>query len=326
MDETLGKRIMHHRKRLHLTQDQLAEKLGVTAQAVSKWENDQSCPDINMLPKLAALFGTSTDALLGHEPVYEAQVVDEDEKQSGWEFQWDNGRGRTVATALCILAVGMLLLCDRILGWNVGFWSICWPCVLLTFGIYRLCRRFNFTSIACTLLGGYFLLKNMNLINWNIDAELILPTLILIFGLCLLVDAAKKPKKPKFYIKKRGTNSKMKQDFDQNGEYFHAAVSFGEARHAITLPRLSDGKVSCSFGELTLDLTGCADFAPDCTIDVGCSFGKLNLLVPRTCRVQCDGGTSFGGIETVGAPDADCTRTIHLTGGVSFGEIEVRYV
>ena len=65
MEQTLGKRIMEHRKALGLTQDQLAEKLGVTAQAVSKWENDQSCPDITMLPKLADIFGITTDALLG---------------------------------------------------------------------------------------------------------------------------------------------------------------------------------------------------------------------------------------------------------------------
>ena len=55
MEQTLGKRIIEHRKALGLTQDQLAEKLGVTAQAVSKWENDQSCPDITMLPKLRNL-------------------------------------------------------------------------------------------------------------------------------------------------------------------------------------------------------------------------------------------------------------------------------
>ena len=65
MEETLGKRIVRHRKGLGLTQDQLAEQLGITAQAVSKWENDQSCPDITTLPRLAAIFGTSTDALLG---------------------------------------------------------------------------------------------------------------------------------------------------------------------------------------------------------------------------------------------------------------------
>ena len=101
MEQTLGKRIVQHRKRLGLTQDQLAEQLGVTAQAVSKWENDQSCPDIAMLPKLSEIFGITTDALLGREapkPVYEAEIVDEDEEKdthkgsSHWEFHWDAGR------------------------------------------------------------------------------------------------------------------------------------------------------------------------------------------------------------------------------------------
>ena len=52
MEHTIGKRIMENRKRFGLTQDALAEQLGVTAQAVSKWENDQSCPDITTLPTL----------------------------------------------------------------------------------------------------------------------------------------------------------------------------------------------------------------------------------------------------------------------------------
>ena len=67
MEETLGKRIVAHRKRLGLTQDQLAEKMGITAQAVSKWENDQSCQDISALPQLADIFGITIDTLLGRE-------------------------------------------------------------------------------------------------------------------------------------------------------------------------------------------------------------------------------------------------------------------
>ena len=49
---------------MKLTQDQLAESLGVTAQAVSKWENDVSCPDISILPQLADILHTTTDYLL----------------------------------------------------------------------------------------------------------------------------------------------------------------------------------------------------------------------------------------------------------------------
>ncbi len=65
--ETLGMRISENRKRLGLTQEEFAEKLGVTAQAVSKWENDISCPDIMLLPQIAGIFGISIDELMGVE-------------------------------------------------------------------------------------------------------------------------------------------------------------------------------------------------------------------------------------------------------------------
>ena len=61
---TLGKRIAALRKEKELKQDTLAEALGVSPQAVRKWENDQTCPDISLLPKLAELLGVSVDELL----------------------------------------------------------------------------------------------------------------------------------------------------------------------------------------------------------------------------------------------------------------------
>ena len=64
MNEIIAK----YRKELGLTQEALAQNLGVTNQAVSKWESGQSCPDIALLPKLADLFGIPIDALFGREP------------------------------------------------------------------------------------------------------------------------------------------------------------------------------------------------------------------------------------------------------------------
>lgn len=64
MNETIGNRIQKFRKEKGLTQEELAEKLGVSAQAVSKWENDASCPDISLLPQLCRILGITTDELL----------------------------------------------------------------------------------------------------------------------------------------------------------------------------------------------------------------------------------------------------------------------
>ena len=61
---TIGKRIAEYRKKKNLKQDELAETLGVSAQAVSKWENDLSCPDISLLPELSRIFGVSIDEIV----------------------------------------------------------------------------------------------------------------------------------------------------------------------------------------------------------------------------------------------------------------------
>ena len=60
--------IVNRRKALGLTQEGLAQKLGVTNQAVSKWESGQSCPDLALLPRIADLFGITIDELFGREP------------------------------------------------------------------------------------------------------------------------------------------------------------------------------------------------------------------------------------------------------------------
>lgn len=64
-----GEVICKRRKELGLTQNQLAQKLNLSFQAVSKWENESAYPDITMLPKLAAALNTTVDALLGYSSV-----------------------------------------------------------------------------------------------------------------------------------------------------------------------------------------------------------------------------------------------------------------
>lgn len=64
MNETIGSRIAKYRKAKGMTQEDLAKEMGVSSQAVSKWETDTSCPDISALPQLCRILNITTDALL----------------------------------------------------------------------------------------------------------------------------------------------------------------------------------------------------------------------------------------------------------------------
>ena len=64
MKKTMGTMIAELRKQQGMTQMELAGKMGVTDKAVSKWERDLSCPDINSLPDLAEILGVSVDELM----------------------------------------------------------------------------------------------------------------------------------------------------------------------------------------------------------------------------------------------------------------------
>ena len=85
MKETLGGMIFRRRKALGLTQRELAERLHLSFQAVSKWESGVSAPDIALLPELARQLQTSVDALLGFAP---EDMTAYDEKYRGEDYYW----------------------------------------------------------------------------------------------------------------------------------------------------------------------------------------------------------------------------------------------
>ena len=338
MEQSLGKTIAANRRRLGLTQEQLAQQLGVTAQAVSKWENDQSCPDITALPRLAEIFSISTDELLGRETdkVHTGEVVTEndgpgihgdfeDKKGDHWTFQWNAGRRHGITFAVFTLFVGALTLLARIYRWDVSFWEILWPCSILAFGVQGLFPKFSAFCLGCTLFGGYSLIRNLGFWPLDIGGELILPIVILVFGVGLLVDALGKPKKHHFHITKNKANQSV-NEFSSGDEDFSIVLSFGEERRNIHLPRLSGGDINVSFGTLTVDLSGCSALAEDCHIDANCSFGELELLVPHRFRVEPDSDTSFSSLEMFGQPDEIPEGIIHLDAAISFGGMEIRYI
>ncbi len=333
MNQTLGKRISTRRKAMGLTQDQLAEKLGVTAQAVSKWENDQSCPDITTLPRLAEIFGISVDTLLGRteqKVVHEATIENapsDDDGFSGWSFTYDNSRRSGIGFGLFILCSGVLWLVSNVLELGVGLWDIAWPSALLTFGIFGLFGRFSFLRLVSAMLGGYFLLNTFRLLpDALLDKNLLWPVFLVVFGAGLLLDAINKPQKPKFSFSHNSKNRKAaRSECDIDGDHFDYSASFGENCYNVNMEVLRYGSVSTSFGDYTIDLSGVRSVTPGCELELSNSFGELTLLVPSRFQLLCDNSTAFGDIDIKGT-GLGTDGTITVDASCNFGKINIRYI
>lgn len=101
--QTLGMMISSLRKAKGMTQLELAEKMGVTDKAVSKWERDLSYPDINTIPKLADLFDTSVDELMQGQT-----VMKENKKNRKSDIADTVLRGLGVAMGIVVVVLSAL--------------------------------------------------------------------------------------------------------------------------------------------------------------------------------------------------------------------------
>ena len=81
MNETFGQRFAKLRKEKGLTQEDIAFKVNISSQAVSKWENNISFPDVSILVQLAEILDVTTDELLGKVNKKEVTVLPKNEKK-----------------------------------------------------------------------------------------------------------------------------------------------------------------------------------------------------------------------------------------------------
>lgn len=335
MEETLGKRIAAWRRRVGMTQDQLAERLGVTAQAVSKWENDQSCPDIATLPRLAEIFSVTTDQLLGvpqKEEVHTGEVVTEkdEDKHSLFEIDLSGSKKDALGLGIWVLLSGALLLLNNHFNQNGGIWESLMIAGLLTIGFMGIRRHF-FISLACILFGTYEGLNNFYVLP-DIGTMGIWAVFLMALGLSILVDALRKPKKRKIRITRDGNpitlngTGFVEGNMELGEESFVCASNFNEKTYRVELPRVKNGSAQTSFSEMKLDLTGVQEFAPGCEIFLSCSFGDMEVTVPRNCKVNIQDKVSFGTVECKGKPDSDAPYSLTADCKVSFGEVTIVYV
>lgn len=92
----LGNSLFHARKKCGLSQEDVAEKLGVSRQTVSKWETDETVPDIRQSKKMAMLYNMSLDELIDFDiDVKEIQdIIDKTKEDVEEKINWTNAWGK----------------------------------------------------------------------------------------------------------------------------------------------------------------------------------------------------------------------------------------
>ena len=122
---TLGERIYTLRTARNLSQEELAERLDVSRQSVSKWETDVSVPELDKLVKLCDLFGVSLDELVRGNPPAAAVPAPGKSKLQQWLEQ------KRVIAALVLLALSFVVRMFGPLGIVLGVYILL-PCAILT--------------------------------------------------------------------------------------------------------------------------------------------------------------------------------------------------
>ena len=206
---------------------------------------------------------------------------------------------------------------------DLSFWTASWSSALLIFGLFGTLRHPSFWKIGCLFFGIYSILNNWNLLPFSGNKGMLFPIIILLFGLSLLLDAIKKPNLPKFRFHGNGT---VKNHCEYTETGFDYKGSFGDHDQQITLPLLKNGRISTSFGDYTVDLSGVSALETNAKLDASVSFGELTILVPRRFTVKQTNTTAFGAFEIVGHPDPEAQGILTIHSSTSFGETTIQYV
>ncbi len=330
--QSMGKRIVQLRKEKGYTQEQLAELCGVSAQAVSKWENDVSCPDISILPQLADILGVSTDELLGVKPI-EPKVVIVDAQNTNKEgdakfsVSWDGGKNAKkdgIWFAVLVIILGAAFLIQRVGNLSFGIWGIVWPAVLIGVGVSWMIKRFSFFSLAVAGVGLYFLLFNLHVTTFILTWSVIWPSLLVLLGLTILYETLVPHKEHWCGVNVKGDH-KTKSEYTEDNGFVHYNCAFSEENRRVSTEDFMGGEVDISFGRSELDLTKVRSIAPNAKLNVDVSFGTFDLIVPKTVRLYLKSDKSFGSIQMNGEPNADAPQTLAVDGDVSFGTMNVYY-
>lgn len=333
---TLGKRIAMLRKNQGWTQEQLGEKVGVSAQAVSKWENDLACPDITTLPILADLFGITTDELLGIKPIEPHVVVldkepeNEEDGKSRFELHLDH-HDRWHSVCVCIMAI---LICVMLIvrsttplfnrdGINV--WNYIWPIAVFSLGL--MCVRKNIIfGIACMVVGIYEFIW----FGWGVPFEIKWYVILLVLAIAYLVRILLEKlgvihSESKSYVTINGKPAHRVSEYSDTDNFLKAELDFGSSSIVYPYDILRGMDVETNFGDHRIDLRNVQTFENNPVLNIEVNFGNVIVLMPENVRLYKDSDTAFAALRVKGEPRTDASQIAYLKGDINFGNLEILY-
>lgn len=332
--ETMGKRIQRLRKERGLTQKQLADAVGVTPQAVSKWETDESCPDVTALPLIAGALGVSTDTLLGASSAATVVLENGTEKKSGkanWAWEWKAGKTVGLIFGVFVILAGVLLLFTIFKSeWftNISFWDILWPSAIIFVGLSGcFSHEFSGFSLGVIAVGVIFLLNNFGVIQGDVWLILLAAVLVIV-GVSIVVRQFVKRRKKlggATVVENGAKGEKLKSDYSDADGVISYNASFGDDCIICRAEKINGGKVNVSFGDFTLDLRDVREFGDGAELEVNASFAEAVVKLPQCVRAELSTNGAFSGKGVEGSPAPDAPYVLRIKAAVSFGNLEIVY-
>lgn len=347
-NSTMGKRIAALRKSCGLTQEQLAEKLGVSAQAVSKWENDVSCPDISLLPLLAATLGITVDELLGVKPIEPHVVIVEKDKSSSKDGDGKKGdrdwtkyvnlSGKSKRSAIfwgilwgiILIGIGAVILLGQLDVITIGtasFWGIMLALLIITAGAGWTINEPSPISVGVALYGIYLLFFNIGVISFELKWSMLWPVGLILIGLTCLQYILLYGRRRR--IKLNGVSHGDKtpsSEFNMDEGSVRWEASFGSETRAFPANECFKGaKIEANFGDYGFDLRDCVSFENNAVLDLEVNFGNFTLYMPKNVKLVKSVDNSFAACVEDGSACDNPDYTLILKSDVNFGSMKIKY-
>lgn len=204
-----------------------------------------------------------------------------------------------------------------------GFWTVLFTVGLIGFladGIFHRSFGMILFSLAFLAILHDKLLGIEMLTPWPVLGAALLGTI----GLNIIFPRAQRWKK--HVQKSHGGSSGGNAAEYADGEQVRFECTFAEAVKYVTGRELSFAKLENSFGSLSVYFDNAGLKNGMASVDVECSFGSIVLYVPADWRVTLDVESAFGGVNQKGKCSPNGENCLCISGEVSFGSLEIRYI